>query len=402
MSPGIVTPATLHISEPLRLQSGAQLRDYTLAYETHGQLNADGSNAVLVCHALNASHHFAGLHAGPGGQPLPKSQGWWDNMIGPGKPVDTNKFFVIGINNPGSCFGSTGPMHPHPDTGKPYGADFPVVTVEDWVNAQARLLDRLGITQLAAVLGGSLGGMQALSWTLQHPERVRHCVAVATAPKLSAQNIAFNEVARQAIVTDPDFHGGHFYAHGVVPRRGLRVARMIGHITYLSDDVMEEKFGRELVGRTLGDAPNYSTQDIEFQVESYLRYQGDKFSDYFDANTYLLITRALDYFDPARLHGGDLAAAMAKALAKFLVISFTTDWRFSPARSREIVKALVDNRHDVSYAEIDAPHGHDAFLLDDPRYHGVVRAYFERIAQELQATQTPLTTSQGQALKVAV
>jgi homoserine O-acetyltransferase len=293
-------------------------------------------------------------------------------------------------------------MHTNPDTGQPYGADFPVVTVEDWVNAQARLLDQLGITQLAAVLGGSLGGMQALSWTLQHPQRVRHCVAVATAPNLSAQNIAFNEVARQAIVTDPDFHQGHFYAHGVVPRRGLRVARMIGHITYLSDDVMEEKFGRELVGRTLGDAPNYSTQDIEFQVESYLRYQGDKFSDYFDANTYLLITRALDYFDPARLHGGDLAAAMAQALAKFLVISFTTDWRFSPARSREIVKALVDNRHDVSYAEIDAPHGHDAFLLDDPRYHGVVRAYFERIAQELQAAQAPLITSQGQPLKVAV
>ena len=392
----------MHFEAPLPLQSGAVLKDYTLVYETYGQLNADRSNAVLVCHALNASHHVAGVHADAQGHPLPKSEGWWDNLIGPGKPLDTNRFFVIGINNPGSCFGSTGPMHTNPNTGKPYGADFPVVTVEDWVNAQARLLDTLGITPLAAVLGGSLGGMQALSWTLQHPQRVRHCVAVATAPNLSAQNIAFNEVARQAIVTDPDFHQGHFYAHGVVPRRGLRVARMIGHITYLSDDVMEEKFGRELVGRTLGDAPNYSTQDIEFQVESYLRYQGDKFSDYFDANTYLLITRALDYFDPARLHGGDLAAAMKQALAKFLVISFTTDWRFSPARSREIVKALVDNRHDVSYAEIDAPHGHDAFLLDDPRYHGVVRAYFERIAQELQATQTPLTTSQGQALKVAV
>ncbi|MDD2976473.1 homoserine O-acetyltransferase [Aquabacterium sp.] len=399
---GVITPASMHFEAPLPLQSGAVLKDYTLVYETYGQLNVDRSNAVLVCHALNASHHVAGVHADEQGRPLPKSEGWWDNLIGPGKPLDTNRFFVIGINNPGSCFGSTGPMHTNPNTGKPYGADFPVVTVEDWVNAQARLLDQLGITQLAAVLGGSLGGMQALSWTLQHPQRVRHCVAVATAPNLSAQNIAFNEVARQAIVTDPDFHQGHFYAHGVVPRRGLRVARMIGHITYLSDDVMEEKFGRELVGRTLGDAPNYSTQDIEFQVESYLRYQGDKFSDYFDANTYLLITRALDYFDPARLHGGDLAAAMAKALAKFLVISFTTDWRFSPARSREIVKALVDNRHDVSYAEIDAPHGHDAFLLDDPRYHGVVRAYFERIAQELQATQTPLTTSQGQALKVAV
>lgn len=399
---GVVTPASMHFEAPLPLQSGAVLKDYTLVYETYGQLNADRSNAVLVCHALNASHHVAGVHADAQGHPLPKSEGWWDNLIGPGKPLDTNRFFVIGINNPGSCFGSTGPMHTNPATGQPYGSDFPVVTVEDWVNAQARLLDQLGIGQLAAVLGGSLGGMQALSWTLQHPQRVRHCVAVATAPNLSAQNIAFNEVARQAIVTDPDFHQGHFYAHGVVPRRGLRVARMIGHITYLSDDVMEEKFGRELVGRTLGDAPNYSTQDIEFQVESYLRYQGDKFSDYFDANTYLLITRALDYFDPARLHRGDLAAAMKQALAKFLVISFTTDWRFSPARSREIVKALVDNRHDVSYAEIDAPHGHDAFLLDDPRYHGVVRAYFERIAQELQAAQAPLITSQGQALRVAV
>jgi len=382
---GVVTPQTLHFTEPLRLSSGAELRDYTLVYETYGQLNADRSNAVLVCHALNASHHVAGLHADAQGQPLPKSAGWWDNMIGPGKPLDTNQFFVICVNNPGSCFGSTGPMHTNPATGRIYGADFPVVTVEDWVNAQARVLDRLGIQQLAAVLGGSLGGMQALSWTLQHPDRVKHCVAVATAPKLSAQNIAFNEVARQAIITDPDFHGGHFYAHGVVPRRGLRVARMIGHITYLSDDVMEQKFGRELVGRGVLDAPRYSTQDLEFQVESYLRHQGDKFSDYFDANTYLLITRALDYFDPARLHGGDLAAALAKAVSKFLVISFTTDWRFSPARSREIVKALVDNRHDVSYAEIDAPHGHDAFLLDDARYHDVVRAYFGRIAQGLQA-----------------
>ncbi len=380
---GVVTPASMHFAEPLSLSSGAVLRQYDLVYETYGQLNADRSNAVLVCHALNASHHVAGLHADAQGQPLPKALGWWDNLIGPGKPLDTNHFFVVCVNNPGSCFGSTGPMHTNPDTGRIYGADFPVVTVEDWVNAQARLLDRLGIQQLAAVLGGSLGGMQALGWTLQHPERVRHCVAIATAPKLSAQNIAFNEVARQAIITDPDFHGGHFYQHGVVPRRGLRVARMIGHITYLSDDVMEKKFGRDLVGRNIGDAPNYSTLDIEFQVESYLRHQGDKFSDYFDANTYLLITRALDYFDPARAFGGKLAEAMAQALAKFLIVSFTTDWRFSPARSREIVKALVDNRHDVSYAEIDAPHGHDAFLLDDPRYHEVVRAYFGRISQEL-------------------
>ncbi len=326
-----------------------------------------------------------------------RSEGWWDNMIGPGKPVDTDRFFVIGINNLGSCFGSTGPMHTHPDTGEVYGADFPVVTVEDWVNAQARLLDRLGVQQLAAVLGGSLGGMQALSWALQYPDRMRHAVVVASAPNLTAENIAFNEVARRAIVTDPDFHGGHFYRHGTIPKRGLRIARMIGHITYLSDDVMNEKFGRQLRSRVLDRAPLegdggapaagvgsylYSTQDIEFQIESYLRYQGDKFSDYFDANTYLLITRALDYFDPALAFGGNLTRALARARAKFLLVSFTTDWRFSPARSREIVKALLENRRDVSYAEIDAPHGHDAFLLDDARYMNLMRSYFDGIAGE--------------------
>jgi homoserine O-acetyltransferase len=272
-------------------------------------------------------------------------------------------------------------MHVNPASGRPYGAAFPVVTVEDWVQAQARLLDRLGIERLAAVMGGSLGGMQALSWALQFPERMNHALVIASAPNLSAQNIAFNEVARRAIITDPDFHSGHFYAHGVVPKRGLRVARMIGHITYLSDDSMEEKFGRALRAAELA----YSTQEIEFQIESYLRYQGDKFSEYFDANTYLLITRALDYFDPARECGGDLSAALAVARAKFLVVSFTTDWRFSPLRSREIVKALLDNRRDVSYAEIAAPHGHDAFLLEDPRYLGAVRAYFERVAKEIGA-----------------
>ncbi len=389
---GVVTPQTVQFSAPLPLQSGAILRDYHLVFETYGRLNADRSNAVLICHALNASHHVAGSYADDQGQPIPKSEGWWDNLIGPGKPLDTDKFFVIGINNPGSCFGSTGPMHINPDTGRIYGANFPVLTVEDWVDAQARVLDALGIEQLAAVVGGSLGGMQALSWTLRYPDRVKHCVAVATAPNLSAQNIAFNEVARRAIVTDPDFHNGHFYAHGVVPRRGLRVARMIGHITYLSDDVMESKFGRELVGRDRYDAPNYSTQDIEFQIESYLRYQGDKFSDYFDANTYLLITRALDYFDPARAFRGSLTQAMAQATAKFLVISFTTDWRFSPARSHEIVKALLDNQRDVAYAEIDAPQGHDAFLLDDPRYHGVMHAYFDRMANDLGLTRAPTLT----------
>ena len=369
----LVTPQQMHFSEPLPLKSGAVLADYQLTFETCGTLNAERSNAVLVCHALNASHHVAGLDAQ--GQP-----GWWDNLIGPGKPLDTDRFFVIGVNNLGSCFGSTGPMHVNPATGQAWGASFPVVTVEDWVDAQARLVTRLGITQLAAVLGGSLGGMQALAWTLRHPQRLRHCIAVATAPNLSAQNIAFNEVARRAIVTDPDFHGGDFYAHGVLPRRGLTVARMIGHITYLSDDAMDLKFGRALRHADL----RYSTQEVEFQIESYLRHQGDKYSGYFDANTYLLITRALDYFDPAAAHGGDLARAFAVARTnpdlRFLLVSFTTDWRFSPARSREIVRALVACGMAVSYAEIDAPHGHDAFLLDDARYHGVMRACFERIA----------------------
>ncbi len=377
-SVGHVTPQRLKFEQPLPLKSGARLPGYELVYETYGTLNAARSNAVLVCHALNASHHVAGTYEGQA-----RSEGWWDNLIGPGKPLDTNRFFVIGVNNPGSCFGSTGPMHPNPDApdGRPYGADFPVVTVEDWVDAQVRLMDALGIGRLAAVMGGSLGGMQALSWSLRYPERLRHCIAIATAPNLSAQNIAFNEVARRAIITDPDFHGGHFYAHGVLPRRGLRVARMIGHITYLSDDAMDEKFGRSLKAGRIG----YSTQEIEFEIESYLRYQGDKFSEYFDANTYLLITRALDYFDPAAEHGGDLSAAFAAARCKFQVVSFTTDWRFSPARSREIVKALVDNRLDVSYAEIEAPHGHDAFLIEDPRYHGLLRARFEQVLREIEA-----------------
>ena len=373
--PLIATPLKMQFDAPLPLQSGASIRGYTLAYETYGTLNAAKTNAVLVCHALNASHHVAGVYEGQD-----KSEGWWDNMIGPGKALDTDRFFVIGVNNLGSCFGSTGPMHMHPDSGEIYGADFPVVTVEDWVHSQARLLDALGIDQLAAVMGGSLGGMQALSWTLQYPQRVRHCVAVATAPNLTAENIAFNEVARRAIATDPDFHGGHFYRHGVVPKRGLRIARMVGHITYLSDDVMNEKFGRALAK---GTDLQFSTQDVEFQIESYLRYQGDKFADYFDANTYLLITRALDYFDPAKACGGDLSQALAHAQAQFLVISFTTDWRFTPKRSREVVKALLDNHHPVSYAEIDAPHGHDAFLLNDARYISVVSSYFDSIHQEL-------------------
>jgi len=382
-SVGVVAPQRMRFDAPLALRSGASIAGYELVYETYGTLNAERSNAVLVCHALNAGHHVAGVYAD-----APDDVGWWDNMVGPGKPVDTRRFFVIGVNNLGSCFGSTGPMSPDPATGRPYGPDFPVVTVEDWVHAQARLADALGIERFAAVMGGSLGGMQALAWTTLYPQRIAHCVAVATAPKLSAQNIAFNEVARRAIITDPEFHGGRFYDHGVVPARGLQVARMIGHITYLSDDVMGEKFGRALrrhVTDTVLRNDYRFTFDVEFEIESYLRYQGEKFSSYFDANTYLLITRALDYFDPALPHGGDLARALAPASAEFLIVSFTTDWRFAPERSREIVEALLANERRVTYAEIDAPHGHDAFLLDHPQYMALMRAWFERIDARVRA-----------------
>jgi homoserine O-acetyltransferase len=378
-SVGIVAPRDLLFPDPLPLASGTAIAGYSLRIETYGRLNAARSNAVLVCHALNASHHVAGSHA-----EAPRDVGWWDNMVGPGKPVDTDRFFVVGVNNLGSCFGSTGPMSTDPATGRPYGASFPVVTVEDWVDSQARLADLLGIEAFAAVMGGSLGGMQALSWAIRYPHRLRHCVAIASTPRLSAQNIAFNDVARTAIQSDPDFHGGDYYAWNQVPRRGLRVARMIGHITYLSGDDMAEKFGRSR--RDKEGADDYAFgYGVEFEVESYLRYQGDKFSEYFDANTYLLITRALDYFDPAREHGGDLARALAAARARFLLVSFKTDWRFAPARSREIVEALIANEREVAYAEIDAPHGHDAFLLDDPRYHRVVGRYFDRIAREVGA-----------------
>lgn len=367
---------TYHFDAPLRLQSGASIDQYDLVVETYGRLNRNASNAVLICHALNASHHVAGVDPDNANE-----LGWWDNMVGPGKPVDTNHFFVIGVNNLGSCFGSTGPMSINPQTNEPYGARFPVLTVEDWVNAQARLADQMGIDKFAAVMGGSLGAMQAMSWAIQYPERIAHCVVIASTPKLSAQNIAFNEVARNAILSDPDFYGGDYYKHGVVPKRGLRLARMVGHITYLSDDDMAEKFGRDLQ-RLAGAPDEYRFSfDVEFAVESYLRHQGDKFSGYFDANTYLLITRALDYFDPAKRHQGDLSQALANAHAKFLVISFSTDWRFSPDRSREIVQALLNNKADVSYAEIDAPHGHDAFLLNDERYHRLVRAYFATMAE---------------------
>ncbi len=365
---GIVAPQTAHFSEALTLKSGEVLPQFDLVYETYGTLNAAKNNAVLICHALSGNHHVAGKYSADDKYP-----GWWDNLIGPNKPLDTNKFFVIGLNNLGGCHGSSGPSSIKPKSKKPYGASFPLVTVEDWVNSQARLLHYLGIESLTAVIGGSLGGMQALQWTIAFPERVKHALIIAAAPNLTAQNMAFNEVARQAIITDPEFYDGDYYAHKTVPRRGLRIARMLGHITYLSDDAMGEKFGRKLK-----DTIKYSF-DVEFEMESYLRYQGDKFAGEFDANTYLRMTRALDYYDPALNFGGDLSKALSQVKAQFLVVSFTSDWRFSPERSREIVKALLDNELTVSYAEVTALHGHDAFLMPDTHYHNILRNYLQKI-----------------------
>lgn len=374
-SVGDVLPSKAHFNVPLRLASGVTLEQFDLVYETYGQLNTDRSNAILICHALSGTHHVAGTYAGDS-----RSTGWWDNMVGPGKPVDTDRFFIVGVNNLGGCNGSTGPSSINPATGLAYGACFPFVTVEDWVHAQARLADRLQISRFAAIMGGSLGAMQALQWSLTYPDKLGHAIVIAAAPNLSAQNIGFNEVARQAITTDPNFHGGDYYAHGVIPERGLRLARMLGHITYLSDDAMMEKFGREL----LTDKPRFSL-DVEFEIESYLRYQGDKFTERFDANTYLIMTKALDYFDPASEAGGNLSAALARARARFLAISFTTDWRFSPERSREIVKALLDNSRSVTYAEIESTQGHDAFLMENEHYFAVVRTYLKRVAEEVGA-----------------
>jgi homoserine O-acetyltransferase len=372
-SVGLVTPQTLHFDQPLELDSGRTLPAYDLVYETYGELNAARSNAVLICHALSGDHHAAGYHTADDRKP-----GWWDTYIGPGKPIDTQRFFVVSLNNLGGCKGSTGPITPEPGSGRPYGPDFPFVTVRDWVQSQARLADALGIERWAAVIGGSLGGMQALQWTIDQPERIRHALVIAAAPKLTAQNIAFNEVARQAILSDPDFHEGHYYEAGTLPRRGLMLARMLGHITYLSEDAMRAKFGRELREGRL----NFNF-DVEFQIESYLRYQGRSFVDKFDANTYLLMTKALDYFDPAAAHGDDLARALEGVTARFLVMSFTTDWRFSPARSREIVRALIHAGKQVSYAEIEAEHGHDAFLAPIPHYRAVFSHYMRRVAEEV-------------------
>ncbi|HIE40236.1 MAG TPA: homoserine O-acetyltransferase [Thiomicrorhabdus sp.] len=370
---GVITPQVMQVETPLTLSSGAVLPRYNLTYETYGQLNADASNAILVCHALSGDHHVAGLSAD-------NKPGWWDSYIGPGKPVDTNHFFVVCSNNLGGCRGSTGPASLNPETGKVYGPDFPIVTCKDWVNSQYALQKHLKIPQWAALIGGSMGGMQVLQWAMDYPDQLRHALVIAAAPKLSAQNIAFNVVARRAIMSDPDFHDGRFLEHNTTPKQGLAQARMLGHLTYLSDDLMGTKFGRE----RREDALKYN-YEVEFQIESYLNYQGEKFAtkQNFDANTYLLMTKALDYFDPAAEFDHDLSKALAGVTAQFLVVSFTSDWRFSPKRSHEIVKALLDNDRDVCYAEITSDHGHDAFLLPNEHYEGIFRAYMQRVLKDL-------------------
>lgn len=370
---GVVVPQREAFAEGLMLACGRRLPSFELVYETYGTLNAQRSNAVLICHALSGHHHAAGYHSD--GE---KKPGWWDACIGPGKPIDTNEFFVVSLNNIGGCHGSTGPTSINPETGERYGPDFPPLRARDWVNSQAMLADRLGIECWAAIVGGSLGGMQAMRWSLEYPDRVKHCVVIAAAMKLSAQNIAFNEIARQAIVSDADFHEGRYQEQDALPRGGLSIARMVGHITYLSDDAMAEKFGRDLRSGSLAQG---TEESVEFQVESYLRHQGTAFSETFDANTYLLMTKALDYFDLAREYADDPVEAFKHAQASFLLVSFSSDWRFSPARSREIVDALIAAGKPVSYAEVEADQGHDAFLLPIPRYLDVFSAYMNRVRE---------------------
>jgi len=373
-SVGLVCPRVQHFDRPIRLSCGRELADYDIVYETYGELNAERSNAVLICHALSGHHHAAGYHS-----PNDRKAGWWDDYIGPGKPIDTRHFYVVSLNNIGGCHGSTGPVSINPETGRPWGPDFPSLRCRDWVATQRELMKALDIPQWAAVIGGSLGGMQAMRWAVEHPDDLRHCVVIASAMKLSAQNIAFNEIARQAITADPNFHDGRYLEHDTIPDRGLALARMVGHITYLSADGMMEKFGRDLKA---GDFTLGSDSEVEFQVQSYLRYQGDAFSKSFDANSYILMTRALDYFDLAREYNDDPVQAFRRARCAFLVLSFTTDWRFSPARSREIVNALIGAQRPVSYAQIEASHGHDAFLVPIPRYQAVFSAYMQRIRAE--------------------
>ena len=362
----VVTPNSVTLDGELNLECGKTLTDINLIYETYGKLNHDSSNAILICHALSGNHHAAGYYEGE------TRPGWWDSLIGPNKAIDTNKFYVVCPNNIGGCHGSLGPSSINKETGKHFGPDFPIITVKDWVRSQSRLSDYLGIKKWHAVIGGSLGGMQALEWSYLFPKKLKKSVIIAAASKLSAQNIAFNEVARQAILNDPNFIGGRYLDSGVNPKQGLKLARMVGHITYLSDEAMRSKFGRELKE----DKLNFGF-DAEFEIESYLRYQGDIFSENFDANTYLLMTKILDYFDPASEYGGNLAKSLDAVVSQLLVISFTTDWRFSPERSREIVDALIEAKKDVSYLEINSPHGHDSFLFADEQYVRGLASFLE-------------------------
>jgi len=357
---------------PLRLDSGTELENFVIAYQTYGELNADKSNAILVTHALTGDQHAANPH------PITNKPGWWDIMIGPGRPLDTNRYFIISTNVLGGCMGSTGPKEINPETGEVWGLSFPVITIGDMVRAQARLLDHLGIDQLFSVIGGSMGGMQALQWASAYPERVYSAVPIASGARHSAQNIAFHEVGRQAIMADRDWHNGEYHAHATRPRSGLAVARMAAHITYLSEAALRRKFGRKLQDR---DKISFGF-DADFQVESYLRHQGMTFVERFDANSYLYITRAMDYFDLAAEHGGSLSAAFHRTPVRFCAISFTSDWLFPTSDSREVVRALNAEAANVSFVEVETDKGHDAFLLDEPEFHKTLIGFLNGAADK--------------------
>jgi homoserine O-acetyltransferase len=358
-------------SQALALDSGASLAPLQIAYQTYGTLNAARSNAILICHALTGDQHVANIH------PVTGKKGWWATMVGPGKPIDTDRYFVIGTNVLGGCMGTTGPATIDPATGHPYGLDFPVVTIRDMVRAQALLIDHLGIEQLLCVAGGSMGGMQVLQWAASYPERVFSAMPIGTASRHSSQNIAFHEVGRQAIMADPNWRGGRYLDDGVSPTKGLAVARMAAHITYLSEKALQDKFGRNLQNR---EAHTFSF-DADFQVENYLRYQGSSFVDRFDANSYLYVTRACDYFDLAAEYGGSLALAFKNTPTRFCVISFTSDWLYPTSGARAIVHALNAGGASVSFVEIASTKGHDAFLLEEQDFMATTRGFLGAVAE---------------------
>ena len=359
------------LERPLTLESGAVLGGVRVAYQTYGALNAERSNAVLICHALTGDQHVANVH------PVTGKPGWWSTMVGPGRPIDTERFFVICSNVLGGCMGTTGPASLNPETGEPYGLDLPLVTIRDMVAAQAALIDHLGVRDLFAVVGGSMGGMQVLEWAASHGDRVFAALPIATAAKHSAQNIAFHEVGRQAVTADPDWREGRYLVEGAIPRKGLAVARMAAHITYLSEPALQTKFGRNLQDR---DTRTFGF-DADFQIESYLRHQGASFVERFDANSYLYVTRAMDYFDLAADHGGVLAKAFQRSKTRFCVVSFTSDWLFPTEDSRQIVHALNAAAANVSFVEIETDKGHDAFLLDVPELIATTKGFIDSAAR---------------------